>query len=235
MARRCPSFRCRRRRRVRHTPRVRGSRRDPHRSRITWKTEFSATQDGGGFAISAWEAVPDDDHRGAAGQAHDYQSGAVLGQVGQHLPRQRERPSWITRDIHDSRRQPTGAANPLSYNLHRAVDHVERWLPPGRASSASPSRIRSSQIFSDSFRHPCPFVRIRGGGCCGSRSTTPAQTTPYAAARDQIAAAQPDDRIVDQGGVYAVLSGADLGAAQVATVVISPDDETPAAPTTDTH
>ncbi|OFJ50893.1 hypothetical protein [Mycolicibacterium grossiae] len=58
----------------------------------------------------------------------------------------------------------------------------------------------------------------------------------YAAARDHIAAAQPDDRIVDQGsGVYAVLSGADLGAAQVATIVISPDDETPAAPTTDTH
>ena len=58
----------------------------------------------------------------------------------------------------------------------------------------------------------------------------------YAAARDHIAAAQPDDQIVDQGGgEYAILSGADVGAERVATVVISPDDETPAAPTTDTH
>jgi hypothetical protein len=58
----------------------------------------------------------------------------------------------------------------------------------------------------------------------------------YAAARDHIAAARPDDRIVDQGdGVYAVLSGAGHGSAQVATVVISPGDDTPAAPTTDTH
>lgn len=59
----------------------------------------------------------------------------------------------------------------------------------------------------------------------------------YAAARDHIAATQPDDRIVDQGGgVYAVLSGAGHGAERVATVVISPGDDTPAAtPTTNTH
>ena len=58
----------------------------------------------------------------------------------------------------------------------------------------------------------------------------------YAAARDRIAAARPDDRIVDQGdGVYAVLAGAGHGAERVATVVISPGDDTPATPTTDTH
>ena len=58
----------------------------------------------------------------------------------------------------------------------------------------------------------------------------------YAAARDHIAATQPDDRIVDQGGgVYAVLSGAAHGSERVATVVISPGDDAPTAPTTDTH
>lgn len=58
----------------------------------------------------------------------------------------------------------------------------------------------------------------------------------YAAARDHIAANQPDDRIVDQGGgVYAVLSGAGHGSERVATVVISPGDDAAAAPTTDTH
>ena len=52
----------------------------------------------------------------------------------------------------------------------------------------------------------------------------------YRAARDHIAAAQPDDRIVEQAdGVHAVLS-AGHDATHVATVVISPA----AAPTT-TH
>ncbi|BBZ31307.1 hypothetical protein MMAD_56020 (plasmid) [Mycolicibacterium madagascariense] len=54
----------------------------------------------------------------------------------------------------------------------------------------------------------------------------------FDAARRHIAAAQPFDRIVDLGGdVYAVLSGAGHGAERVATVVISPGDDAPAAPT----
>lgn len=55
----------------------------------------------------------------------------------------------------------------------------------------------------------------------------------YRAARDHIAAAQPHDRIVGQtDGVYAVMSAADLNATRAATVVISPDDDPAAEPTT---
>src|SRR5690606_16244084 len=41
---------------------------------------------GGGFAVTAREVVPDDDHGDAAGQADDDQPGPVFGQVGQEDP-----------------------------------------------------------------------------------------------------------------------------------------------------
>src|SRR5699024_12722492 len=38
---------------------------------------------GGGFAVTAGEIVPDEDHRNAACQADDDQPGAVFGKVGE--------------------------------------------------------------------------------------------------------------------------------------------------------
>lgn len=47
-------------------------------------------QDGGGLAVAARKVVPDDDHGDTAGQPDDDQARAVLGQIRQEQPRQRE-------------------------------------------------------------------------------------------------------------------------------------------------
>lgn len=47
-------------------------------------------QDGRGLAVAAGQIVPDDDHGDTAGEADDDQAGAVLRQVGQEDPGQRE-------------------------------------------------------------------------------------------------------------------------------------------------
>ena len=60
-------------------------------------------QNGGGLAVTAGEVVPDDDHRDAAGQADDDQPGAVLGQVGQQQPGQREHQRRTEHPVQDQR------------------------------------------------------------------------------------------------------------------------------------
>lgn len=60
-------------------------------------------QDGGGLPVAAGEVVPDDDHGDAAGETDDDQAGAVLGQVRQEDPRQREHDGGPDDPVDDQR------------------------------------------------------------------------------------------------------------------------------------
>ena len=77
-------------RRARATPAGSRGRTMPERERKDLEDRVDRDQHGGGLAVTAGEVVPDQHHRDAAGQPDDDQAGAVLGQVGQEDPGQRE-------------------------------------------------------------------------------------------------------------------------------------------------
>lgn len=60
------------------------------RERDDLEHRVQRNQHRGQLAVAAREVVPDEHHRDAAGQAHDDQPRAVLGQIGQREPSERE-------------------------------------------------------------------------------------------------------------------------------------------------
>ena len=72
-----------------------------HREHDDLEHRVDRHQHGGQLAAAVGEVVPDEDHRDAAGEAHDDQPGAQLGQVGEEHPGQGEHEQRADHPVQD--------------------------------------------------------------------------------------------------------------------------------------